>query len=342
MSLNGCVGEFSKLLLSQLNLYTEGEHLLQFAENFDRTWSAHDRTTIGFPTPYLQVSSTDVLVESFEPGVSLSTYLIERENTQATLRRRTTSNSPRVGGSSSSSSADAQTQRMHHVDRRIAEIGTLSFFEMVLVHNFIHSDLHPGNILIAPRNPTPTPTGDLSFDVLNDDIRLIYLDVGLTTVLPQESRLNFISLFSAVASGQGQRAASLMVERSKDPTSCVDMQGFVRGMSAVIDDAIQSNTHGFSLGNVRIGQVLTSVMNLCRGHCVVVDDTMAQLVSSIALLDGIGRQLDPSRDLFETAQPILFRLFDLHVDYRRAIGAETRKILLQNMGLGGGKVENKV
>ena len=84
-------------------------------------------------------------------------------------------------------------------------------------------------------------------------------------------------------------------------------------------NAVNPQKDGFSLGNVRIGEVLINVMNLCRTHCVLIDDTMAQLVSSIALLDGIGRQLDPTRDLFDTAKPVLLRLFDLHSDYRDAI-----------------------
>ena len=68
-------------------------------------------------------------------------------------------------------------------------------------------------------------------------------------------------------------------------------------------------------------------MHLCQLHHVRVDDTMAQLVSSIALLDGIGRQLDPTRDLFDTARPVLSKLWHLHPDYRKAIGEETRKML---------------
>jgi aarF domain-containing kinase len=30
-----------------------------------------------------------------------------------------------------------------------------AFFQMVLVDNLVHGDLHPGNILVRPAQPTP-------------------------------------------------------------------------------------------------------------------------------------------------------------------------------------------
>ena len=335
MSLSGCVNEFSDLLLSQLDLLKEGQNLVQFTKNFQRTWNKKQNECISFPTPLLEMSSKDVLVETYEEGVSLSQWLQERELF--------------------SSSSHSRTERQQKVEAKIADIGARSFFEMVLVHNFIHSDLHPGNILIARKKKTTTEQKASLFSLFSffgeknasksehstttsnnndrveegeeDEIRLIYLDVGLTTVLRKQSRNNFIALFSAVASGQGRHAAELMVERSHDPSTCVDMEGFVNGMTVVIESAVKQSDKGFNLGDVRIGEVLMSVMTLCQKHHVKVDDTMAQLVSSIALLDGIGRQLAPERDLFDTALPVLSRLWNLHPDYRKAIGKTSRNIL---------------
>ena len=334
MSLSGCVSEFSSLLLSQLDLKQEGRHLLQFDQNFTRTWNAHENECIHFPKPYLNLSSKDVLVETYEEGISLSEWLQERE--KAIVQ------------------GDTRTSKQSIIEATIADIGARSFFEMVLVHNFIHSDLHPGNILISKKsnrknqnnqnNQNDTkkmtffgsffgteddPVDDSEQADIENDICLIYLDVGLTTVLRSNSRINFISLFSAVLSGRGKHAAELMVNRSIDPSSVVDMKGFVHGMTNVIEDAVQrdANGNGFNLGKVRIGEVLLEVMHLCQLHHVRVDDTMAQLVSSIALLDGIGRQLDPTRDLFDTARPVLSKLWHLHPDYRKAIGEETKKML---------------
>jgi len=55
-------------------------------------------------------------------------------------------------------------------------------------------------------------------------------------------------------------------------------------------------------------------MNLARQHHVRVDPSFTQLVSGIALLEGIGRQLDPDLDLFRIALPILL---EAHPEYKK-------------------------
>src|SRR5690606_25953379 len=37
--------------------------------------------------------------------------------------------------------------------RRLAETGVEIFFTQVLVHNFFHADMHPGNIFVSTRDP---------------------------------------------------------------------------------------------------------------------------------------------------------------------------------------------
>ena len=301
INLEGCAAEFSELLNSQLDFRQEASNLLRFRENFAR-WD----DTIVFPRPISRLCGRNVLIESFEDGVSLSSILHHKKTLQKTAF-----------------SSDVHTHQNVEVvtasrnEKRIADIGSRAFFEMVLVHNFVHADLHPGNILVQQYRPLPEGATLLDkTDIASTEPsfrRLVFLDAGLTTSLSQVGRRNFIDLFSAVCDADGDRAARLMVERSEDPASCCDVEGFVSGMRGLVDRVADTT---FSLGQVRIGQVLLRVMDLCQQHHVRVDDTMAQLVSSIAILDGLGRQLDPDRDLFDTARPILKRFFSLHPDYR--------------------------
>jgi predicted unusual protein kinase regulating ubiquinone biosynthesis (AarF/ABC1/UbiB family) len=188
----------------------------------------------------------------------------------------------------------------------------------------VHADLHPGNILVRYGNHGDDDGGDDGGgddggDCDDCDVQLVFIDVGLTTSLSATGRRNFVDLFSAVCAGDGVLAAELMVERSQDPDSCVAVDGFVSGMRTLIDRVTDTS---FALGDVRIGEVLTRVLGLCQAHHVQVDASMAQLVSSIAILDGLGRQLDPSRDLFDTARPALLRLHKMHPDFRREIGRQ--------------------
>ena len=47
------------------------------------------------------------------------------------------------------------------------------------------------------------------------------------------------------------------------------------------------------------------VSSLVRQHRVQVDPAFTTLVMSIAVLEGLGRQLDPELDLFSVALPML-------------------------------------
>lgn len=67
-------------------------------------------------------------------------------------------------------------------------VGMDAFLKMMLVDNFVHADLHPGNILIDEGHQGNAP-------------QVVLLDVGLTTQLSEKDRENFLKLFSAVVAG---------------------------------------------------------------------------------------------------------------------------------------------
>ena len=82
MSLHEGMEEFRALLLQQLNLRTEAEALLRFRQNFNGPeWQREVR----FPEPHMDLTSREVLVESFEDGVSISQYLSSDKKTKSKL-----------------------------------------------------------------------------------------------------------------------------------------------------------------------------------------------------------------------------------------------------------------
>jgi aarF domain-containing kinase len=62
----------------------------------------------------------------------------------------------------------------------------------------------------------------------------------------------------------------------------------------------------FNLEALRIGDVLLELTTLVRVHQVKVEPNFTTLVMAIVVLEGLGRQLDPTLDLFEIALPMLF------------------------------------
>jgi aarF domain-containing kinase len=59
------------------------------------------------------------------------------------------------------------------------------------------------------------------------------------------------------------------------------------------------------LGDIRIGEILTETMSIVRDHQVRIEPDFTNLVVSIMVLEGLGRQLNPEVDLFRAALPVL-------------------------------------
>lgn len=221
---------------------------------------------------------------------------------------------------------------------------------MLLLDNFVHSDLHPGNIMIKFTRPLATrdiirhmfhalvsrhnesdtgvqPSTESDAIVsrlkqLNNSPQewrdtlqhisdqgyipeIVFIDVGLVTALNSTNRKNFLDLFRAVAEFDGYRTGQLMVERCRSPEMAVDTETFALKMQHIV---LNVKRKTFSLGQIKISDILKDVLQAVRQHHVKMEGDFINTVISILLLEGIGRQLDPSLDLFKSALPILRQL----------------------------------
>ncbi|KAK0893939.1 hypothetical protein LTR91_023181 [Friedmanniomyces endolithicus] len=303
------VAQFGEMMRLQLDLRIEAANLTIFRRNFA------SRTTAWFPYPYSQYTTRQVLVEEYATGIPLEHFL---------------SNGGGV------------------FQKEIADEGLDAFLHMLLIDNFIHADLHPGNIMVRFYKPVtldvgaqfpllkgrkkanPSESPDVTEEVLSrlrphlhtksttaweETLRqidaegyrpqLIFIDTGLVTELNELNRKNFLDLFKAIAEFDGYEAGHLMVERCRQPSAVLDKEVFALRMQHLVL-GVKSNT--FSLGNIKIGDVLNEVLDMVRGHHVRLEGDFVNVVLSILLLEGIGRSLDPDLDLFSGALPILRQL----------------------------------
>ena len=134
---------------------------------------------------------------------------------------------------------------------------------------------------------------------------IIFIDAGLVTTLDNNSRTNFLDLFRAIAEFDGYHAGQLMVERCRTPQLAVDPETFALKMQHVV---LNVKRKTFSLGQIKISDILHSVLMAVREHHVKMEADFVNTVISVLLLEGIGRQLDPNLDLFKSALPILRQL----------------------------------
>ncbi|KAF7580914.1 ABC1 family protein [Clavispora lusitaniae] len=303
LSLPQEVEQFSILMRLQLDLRIEALNLAKFRHNFRK------RLDIHFPKPFLNFSSKDVLVEEYVKAIPMSRMLSLKDNFGKNL------------------------------SKEISDKGLDSFLQMLLLDNFVHADLHPGNMLVRfyknelfkhekeykiVKSSNEQETNRITEELLalgNDDAawyqrleqlyehgyhaEICFLDVGLVTELNQTDRYNFIDLFKALSEFDGYRAGELMVERSRTPSTVVNKEIFALKVEKLVDRMKQRT---FTLGNVSIGDLLDQVLGMVRTHHVRMEGDFITVIVAILLLEGIGRQLDPELDLFASSLPVLRKL----------------------------------
>ena len=135
---------------------------------------------------------------------------------------------------------------------------------------------------------------------------IVFLDAGIAISLSKNDQRNLIDLFRAVVFNDGNRAGKLMVERAKYER-CSQIPGgidvFAEGIEEIVSEFHDRRKEGLTLGAVRIGVLLTRVLDLCRMHGVEIDPAMASVVISTLVLEGLGRSLSPDLDLLHFAKP---------------------------------------
>lgn len=185
----------------------------------------------------------------------------------------------------------------------------------VFVDNFVHADLHPGNILvqgtacISTSCKEQTAIVDLC-DTLVVEVQppfrqlcLVLLDAGIVAELQSADMQNFRAVFTAVVQGQGEKVAELILHHAR-ANQCQDIERFKAEMAELVTK-VRRNT--IALGKLQVANLLSSVFKLLMTHKVKLESNFASIIFAIMVLEGLGRSLDPELDILEAAKPLLIR-----------------------------------
>lgn len=80
----------------------------------------------------------------------------------------------------------------------------------VFRHNFVHGDLHPGNLLVRGLDQKLRMESDKS------SVQLIILDPGIVASLTPKDLANFKAVFTAVAKKDGRRVRHFLTWLEND------------------------------------------------------------------------------------------------------------------------------
>ncbi|MEO1582889.1 MAG: ubiquinone biosynthesis regulatory protein kinase UbiB [Pseudomonadota bacterium] len=169
--------------------------------------------------------------------------------------------------------------------KRLAENGVEIFFTQVFRHNFFHADMHPGNIFVNIEDPQ------------NPQYQAI--DYGIIGTLSPKDQQYLAENFLAFFDRDYNRVAQLHVDSGWVPpyTRVEELESAVRTVCEPIFNK--------PLAEISFGQVLLRLFDTARRFEMEVQPQLILLQKTLLNIEGLGRELYPELDLFETAQPIL-------------------------------------
>lgn len=167
----------------------------------------------------------------------------------------------------------------------LAERGVSVFFTQVFRDSFFHADMHPGNIFIAPDN-LQSP-------------QYIAIDFGIVGTLNRDDKRYLAENFVAFFNSDYRKVAELHVDSGWVPAD-TNIDEFEMAIRTVCEPIFHK-----PLAEISFGHVLLQLFNTARRFDMVVQPQLVLLQKTLLYIEGLGRQLYPQLDLWETAKPFL-------------------------------------
>ncbi len=167
--------------------------------------------------------------------------------------------------------------------KTLAEQGVEIFFTQVFRDNFFHADMHPGNIFVGANG------------------RYLGVDFGIMgTLTPADQRYlagNLLAFFHR----DYRKVAELHVTSGWVPhgTRVEDFEAAIRAVSEPIWQR--------PISEISFGQFLLRLFQTARRFNMEVQPQLVLLQKTLLNIEGLGRQLYPDLDLWQTAKPYLER-----------------------------------
>jgi len=178
---------------------------------------------------------------------------------------------------------------------KLAHDGVNIFFTQVFRDGFFHADMHPGNILVA------------------DDGRYIALDFGIMGTLSETDKYYLARNFLAFFNRDYRDVAMAHIESGWVPKD-TNVEALETAIRAICEPIFNK-----PLKDISFGRTLLSLFQMSRRFGVVIQPQLVMLQKTLLNIEGLGRDLDPNIDLWQTAKPFLNRWMSEQVGWRSVV-----------------------
>ena len=184
--------------------------------------------------------------------------------------------------------SDIEQLKAHNINLEVlSRKGVEVFFTQVYKNNYFHADMHPGNIFVSAENP--------------DDPKYIAVDFGIMGSLSTPDQRYLAENFVAFFNRDYRRVAELHVDSGwVDRDTRIDE--FEAAIRSVCEPIFQR-----PLAEISFGQLLLRLFQTAREFNMEIQPQLLLLEKTFLHIEGLGRQLYPQLDLWDTAKPFLER-----------------------------------
>ncbi|MFT7558209.1 MAG: ubiquinone biosynthesis protein [Flavobacteriales bacterium] len=169
--------------------------------------------------------------------------------------------------------------------KRLAERGVEIFFTQVFDHNFFHADMHPGNVFVSKQTP--------------NDPSYIAVDMAIVGSLSKEDQYYLARNLLAMFRRDYRQVAELHVLSGWVPEG-TSISGFETAIRSVCEPIFQK-----PLKEISFGEALINLFRTAQRFNMPVQPQLVLLQKTLLNIEGLGRQLYPELDLWQTAHPFL-------------------------------------
>jgi ubiquinone biosynthesis protein len=224
------VDEFHDYTEQELNYLIEAKNMKIFSKNFEK--DSH----IVFPKPFSSLCTKKVLTMEYLEGEKLSDLLAGKKKFNR---------------------------------KKIAIRMANAVMKMIYIDGFFHSDLHPGNILVLPKDT------------------LAFLDFGIVGSTNEIMKKHVVDMLVALAERDTDRVAGLLAKIG-ERTSKTDMDKYKREV-----DNILGAWHGSALKDVKVSHMLHLLFNTTTENHIKLPEFLVLYGKAFVTLEATGHQLYP-------------------------------------------------
>ncbi len=169
--------------------------------------------------------------------------------------------------------------------KTLAETGVEIFFTQVFEHSFFHADMHPGNIFVS-RDHREKP-------------QYIALDCAIFGSLSEDDQQYLARNLLAIFKRDYRKVAELHVECGWVPAD-TPVHAFEATMRSVCEPIFEK-----PLSEISFGAILLQLFRTAGRFNMELQPSLVLLQKTMINIEGLGKELCPQLDLWQTALPFL-------------------------------------